>query len=70
MQRGFALFQNPVLRKTMARAITIEQACRREGVDLAGLMGELRQLAEMDRVRFVSITHNCRNGVTSARTII
>ena len=57
VQRGFALLQNPVLRKTMARAITIEQACRREGVDLAGLMGELRQLAEMDRVRFVSITH-------------
>jgi hypothetical protein len=35
----------------MARAITIEQACRREGVDLAGLLGELRQLAEMNRVK-------------------
>jgi hypothetical protein len=27
----------------MARAITIEQACRREGVDLAGLLAELEQ---------------------------
>lgn len=27
---GFTLLRNPVLRKTMARAITIEQACRRE----------------------------------------
>jgi Domain of unknown function (DUF1858) len=32
MQRGFPLLRNPVLRKTMARAITIEQACRREGL--------------------------------------
>jgi len=43
----------------MARAITIEQACRREGVDLAGLLDELRQLAEVDSVkpaRVVSIT--------------
>jgi hypothetical protein len=44
VSRGFPLLRNPVLRKTMARAITIEQACRREGVDLAGLLGELKQL--------------------------
>ena len=43
VRRGFPLLRNPVLRKTMARAITIEQACRREGVDLADLLGELRQ---------------------------
>jgi hypothetical protein len=43
VQRGFPLLRNPVLRKTMARAITIEQACRREGVDLAGLLAELEQ---------------------------
>lgn len=57
---GFPLLRNPVLRKTLARAITIEQACRREGVDLAGLLDALRQLAETDRVRpaqLVSITH-------------
>lgn len=51
VQRGFTLLRNPVLRKTMARAITIEQACRREGVDLEGLLSELRQLAEMKRVK-------------------
>ena len=59
VRRGFPLLRNPVLRKTMARAITIEQACRREGVDPAGLLTELRQLAEMDRIkpaRLVSIT--------------
>jgi uncharacterized protein involved in response to NO len=52
VQRGFPLLRNPVLRKTMARAITIEQACRREGVDLAGLLSELKQLAEMKRVTY------------------
>ena len=41
---GFPLLRNPVLRKTMARAITIEQACRRERVDLPGLIDELKQL--------------------------
>jgi uncharacterized protein involved in response to NO len=41
VRRGFPLLRNPVLRKTMAHAITIEQACRREGVDLAGLLNEL-----------------------------
>ena len=59
VQRGFLLLRNPVLRKTMARAITIEQACRREGVDLTGLIGELKQLTDGDRVtpsRLVSIT--------------
>jgi uncharacterized protein involved in response to NO len=60
VRRGFPLLRNPVLRKTMARAITIEQACRREGVDPAGLVDELRQLAEQERVeqsRLVSLTH-------------
>jgi len=41
VQWGFPLLRNPVLRKTMAHAITIEQACRREGVDLPGLLHEL-----------------------------
>jgi hypothetical protein len=46
IRRGFPLLRNPVLRKTMAHAITIEQACRREGVDLAGLLAELEQLTQ------------------------
>ena len=59
VRRGFPLLRNPVLRKTMARAITIDQACRREGVDVVGLLSELRQVAELDRVkptRLVSIS--------------
>ena len=42
VRRGFTLLRNPVLRRTMARAITIEQACRREGVDMNDLLDELR----------------------------
>jgi uncharacterized protein involved in response to NO len=59
VRRGFPLLRNPVLRKTMARAITIEQACRHERVDLVGLLDEIRQLVETDRnkpERLVSIT--------------
>jgi hypothetical protein len=41
VRRGFTPLRNPVLRKTMARVITIEQACRRERVDLSDLLGEL-----------------------------
>jgi uncharacterized protein involved in response to NO len=44
VQRGFTPLRNPVLRKTMARVITIEQACRREGIDLAELLHELQQM--------------------------
>ncbi len=51
VRRGFPLLRNPVLRKTMAQAITIEQACRREGVDLAGLLDELKQLTEGDGLK-------------------
>jgi hypothetical protein len=43
---GFAPLRNPVLRKTMARVITIEQACRREGVDMSELLRELKAMAE------------------------
>ena len=46
VRRGFTLLRNPVLRKTMTRAITMEQACRRERVDLAGLLDEIRQLTQ------------------------
>jgi hypothetical protein len=56
VRRGFPLLRNPVLRKTMAHAITIEQACRREAVDLAGLLSELRQLAEVNSMKPARIT--------------
>jgi MFS family permease len=46
LRHGFSPLGNPVLRRTMARVVTIEQACRREGVDLNGLLTELRGLAE------------------------
>jgi hypothetical protein len=37
-----------VLRKTMARVVTIEQACRREGVDTTELLAELRNVEISD----------------------
>jgi hypothetical protein len=43
----------------MSWQVKCQQACRREGVDLTGLLGELKQLAEGDGVnpaRLVSIT--------------
>lgn len=42
LQHGFAPLANPVLRRTMARVVTIEQASRREGVDLDILLSDLR----------------------------
>ena len=45
LRHGFRPLSNPVLRRTMARVVTIEQACRREGVNLAELLTELRQIA-------------------------
>ena len=35
----------PVLRRTMARVVTVEQACRREGVDLNVLLAELQKVS-------------------------
>ena len=59
VRRGFTPLRNPVLRKTMARVITIEQACRREDVDLTELLNELEQMVVDERVSsapLVSIT--------------
>jgi hypothetical protein len=59
VRRGFTLLRNPVLRKTMARAITIEQACRRERVDMNELLNELRQMlgdTNMSSAPLVSIS--------------
>ena len=54
---GFAPLANPVLRKTMARVVTLEQACRREGVDLQSLMTKIRA-ASLQEVAPVQITRN------------
>jgi len=48
LRYGFAPLANPVLRKTMARVVTIEQACRREGVDLQALLSDLRKAAGLE----------------------
>ena len=45
LKHGFAPLSNPVLRRTMARVVTVEQACRREGVDLDSLLTELRSIS-------------------------
>jgi uncharacterized protein involved in response to NO len=42
VKHGFTPLKNPVLRNTMARVVTLEQACRREGADLNELLAELR----------------------------
>jgi Domain of unknown function (DUF1858) len=49
LRHGFGPLANPVLRKTMARVVTLEQACRREGVDLAELLAELRNVEISDK---------------------
>jgi uncharacterized protein involved in response to NO len=46
LQHGFTPLRNPVLRKTMARAISIEQACRRENVDMRALISELEAMID------------------------
>ncbi|HUE80643.1 MAG TPA: DUF1858 domain-containing protein [Pyrinomonadaceae bacterium] len=50
LRYGFGPLSNPVLRKTMARVVTIEQACRREGVDLTELLSELSTISVSDRL--------------------
>jgi len=59
VRRGFTPLRNPVLRKTMARVITIEQACRREDVDLTELLNELEHMVGDEKVnpaQLVAIT--------------
>jgi hypothetical protein len=48
LRKGFTPLKNPLLRRTMARAITIEQACRREGVNLEELLSDLEQMPRND----------------------
>ena len=49
LRHGFAPLQNPVLRRTMARVVTLERACRREGADVNRLLAELNALIEAER---------------------
>ena len=49
LRHGFTPLRNPILRKTMARAITIEQACRRENVDMNELLDELQKMFAPER---------------------
>ena len=42
---GFSPLRNPVMRNTIARVVTIEQACRRGGVVESELLAELRRVA-------------------------
>ena len=45
LKHGFTPLSNPILRRTMVQVVTVEQACRREGVDLDVLLAELQQFA-------------------------
>ena len=45
LKYGFGPLANPILRRTMARVVTLEQACRREGVDIESLLNDLNKLA-------------------------
>jgi hypothetical protein len=56
LKHGFTPLSNPILRKTMARVVTVEQACRREGVDLNSLLTELRSVSSGEQARPVRIT--------------
>ena len=57
LKHGFTPLSNPILRQTMARVVTVEQACRREGVDLQSLLAELRSVSA-ERPAPVQITRS------------
>lgn len=57
VKHGFTPLKNPVLRNTMARVVTLEQACRREGADLHELLAEL-QLVSSGEIAPVQTTRS------------
>lgn len=65
VRHGFTPLRNPVLRKTLARAITIEQACRREGIDLNELLNEVRGALGETKLPLVSITRTNESPLVS-----
>ncbi len=40
---GFTLLRNPILRRTIARQVSLQQVCRMKDVDLSGFLDELNQ---------------------------
>jgi hypothetical protein len=40
---GFAALANPVLRRTVARGVSVAQACRMHGIDVQGFLGQLAE---------------------------
>jgi len=59
VRHGFTPLRNPVLRKTLARVITIEQACRRENLEMETLLRDLERLLVNEKLiatPLVSIT--------------
>lgn len=46
IRKGFAPLRDPVMRKMMAKTVTIEQACLKEGVNLQELLEELNKELE------------------------
>jgi metal-sulfur cluster biosynthetic enzyme len=65
LRYGFAPLANPVLRKTMARVVTLEQACRREGVDLEALLRDLRRAAGLEAEQAISSEASKQSAATS-----
>lgn len=56
LKHGFTPLQNPVLRRTMARVVTLEQACRRENVNLRALLDDLNAFIREERITRLSST--------------
>ena len=55
LAHGFSMLSNPQLRRTMARVVTLGQACRRLDVDLDEFLAELnRQIAATFRTNSIS----------------
>ncbi|MFN4181013.1 MAG: iron-sulfur cluster assembly protein, partial [Armatimonadota bacterium] len=64
---------NPILRKTMAKVVTIEQACRREGVDMEELLRDLRRAAGLDKMETTVKASRERDSVleeTATKTLV
>ena len=51
MGRGFTALANPLLRRTLAKQVSLGQACRMHGVDLDGFMKELSEAARRLRLQ-------------------
>jgi hypothetical protein len=49
LQFGFSMITNPVMRRTVARSVTLEQVCRLRRVDADQLLSALRQAAAAGR---------------------